>query len=164
MPDIIPPKLRAKSRLLAERGRNVIVRAAVLGLALPSRDQHFGRTGLGGIGVEAFALLVALALAELSAPDLQSGVPLAPTGQITRPDTIEPGLASRDSASPASLARALRSSMVSPGVFSGGKIDSDFSNSLPISLMRPGLSDGEGDGCAAGGFGGGGVPCRAGCS
>src|SRR6516165_3535486 len=65
MPDIIPPKQRAKSRLLAERGRDVVVGAAVLGLALPSRDQHFGRTGLRGIGVETFALLVALALAEL---------------------------------------------------------------------------------------------------
>src|SRR5215472_1554525 len=62
-----------------------------------------------------------------------------------RPLTIAPGL-SRDSASPA---RALRSSIASPGLFSGGMI---LLNSLPISSIRPGFSGGcEGSGA--------GVPC-----
>ena len=41
---------------------------------------------------------------------------------------------------PASLVRALKSSMVSLGLFSGGSSDLDFSNSFPISLIRPGFS------------------------
>src|SRR5581483_4650684 len=95
----------------------------------------------------------------LSAPSLQSGVP-AVAGQAMRPLTIAPGL-SRDSASPASfmvsLARALRSSIASPGVFSGGMI---CLNSLPISLIRPGLScAGAGSGAGAA-CGGGPCSCR----
>src|SRR3979411_1616190 len=53
----------------------------------------------------------------LSAPTLQSGAPLAETGQIMRPDTMEDGLARRDRLSEASFAapfaRAFKSSMVS---------------------------------------------------
>src|SRR4029077_10547444 len=78
---------------------------------------------------------------------LQSGVPFA-AGQIVRPETIEEGFARRDIASPASLAasltaflaRAFRSSIVSAGDFSGGNIEGSLSNSLPISLIRPGFS------------------------
>src|SRR5947209_9320381 len=44
----------------------------------------------------------------------------------------------------ASLARALRSSMVSPGLLIVGSNDFDFSNSFPISLIRPGFSAGAG--------------------
>ena len=59
-----------------------------------------------------------------------------------------------DRLSPASLARALKSSMASPGLFRGGRIDLDFSQSFSISLIRPGFSDGDGgDGsicCGAG--------------
>src|SRR6516165_4287695 len=52
------------SRLLAQRGRYVIVRAAVVRFPLAAGDQHLGRTFLGGVGIEALARLVALALAE----------------------------------------------------------------------------------------------------
>ena len=55
---------------------------------------------------------------------------------------------------PASLVRALKSSMVSLGLFSGGSSDLDFSNSLPISLIRPGFSSrggGEGSICCGSG-------------
>src|SRR5438034_10886780 len=84
-------------------------------------------------------------------------MPLTAIGQIVRPDTMEDGLASRDSASPASLARLFRSSTVSPGLFSGGRI---LPNSLPISLIRPGFSGGaEGESGAASGCGDGGRPC-----
>ena len=44
----------------------------------------------------------------------------------------------------ASLARAPRSSSVSPGLLSVGRIDKDFSHALPISLNRPGFSGGAG--------------------
>jgi hypothetical protein len=47
------------------------------------------------------------------------------------------GFAMFDRLWPASLVRALKSSMVSPGLFSGGSSDLDFSNSFPISLIRP---------------------------
>jgi hypothetical protein len=57
------------------------------------------------------------------------------------------GLAMFDRLWPASLVRALKSSMVSLGLFSGGSSDLDFSNSFPISLIRPGFSShGGGDG------------------
>jgi hypothetical protein len=56
------------------------------------------------------------------------------------------GLARRDRVSPASFARAFKSSMVSLGLFSVGRIDSDFSNIFPISLIRPGFSSRAGDG------------------
>src|SRR5207302_7127428 len=81
------------------------------------------------------------------------------------------GLARFDRLSPASLARALRSSMVSLGLFIFGRIESDFSNSLPISLIRPGFSSRAGGapslggGAACGGgsrtpsAGGADVPC-----
>src|SRR6266566_5692748 len=64
------------------------------------------------------------------------------------------GLARFDRLSPASLARALRSSMVSPGLLIFGRIDSDFSNSLPISLIRPGFSSRAGAGGGAPSLGG----------
>ena len=67
--------------------------------------------------------------------------------------TISDGLAMFDRLWPASLARALRSSMVSPGLFSVGSIDLDFSNSFPISLISPGFSS------RAGGVDGGGSIC-----
>jgi len=57
-----------------------------------------------------------------------------------------------DRASPASLARALKSSMASPGLFSGGSSDLDFSNSFPISLIRPGFSGSAAGVCCAGGL------------
>src|SRR5579864_3340448 len=94
----------------------------------------------------------------LSAPALQSGVPFGATGQIMRPDTIGVELGRRDTASPAPwvaflttsmkavLARALRSSIVSPGLLSGGSIEGSLSNSLPISLIRPGFSGRWADG------------------
>src|SRR5437588_12810391 len=63
------------------------------------------------------------------------------------------GLARFDKLSPASLARALRSSMVSLGLFIFGRIESDFSNSLPTSLIRPGFSSRAGGGTPS--FGGG---------
>src|SRR5256885_15742587 len=63
------------------------------------------------------------------------------------------GLARFDRLSPASLARALRSSMVSLGLFIFGRIESDFSNSLPTSLIRPGFSSRAGGGTPS--FGGG---------
>jgi hypothetical protein len=50
------------------------------------------------------------------------------------------GLAISDRLWPASLVRALKSSIVSLGLFSGGSSDLDFSNSFPISLIRPGFS------------------------
>src|SRR5882757_213389 len=56
------------------------------------------------------------------------------------------GLAMLVRLSPASLARALRSSMVSPGLLIVGSNDFDFSNSFPISLIRPGFSAGTGGG------------------
>src|SRR5260370_38752063 len=78
-----------------------------------------------------------------------------------RPVTIDDGLARRVRLSPASLVCALKSSMVSCGLFRGGKIDRDFSNSFPISLNKPGVSwraggedDSEGSSCgSAGGSG-----------
>src|SRR4030081_1211496 len=54
--------------------------------------------------------------------------------------------------SAALLARAWRSPMVSPGLFICGRIESDFSNSFPISLIRPGFSSragGAGDGAGS---------------
>src|SRR5207245_10242220 len=86
---------------------------------------------------------------------LQSGAPFAETGHIMRPATMEDGLARRDRVSPASFARAFRSSMVSPGLFRVGRIDKDFSKNFPISLNTPGYSsraggggdDGEGSLC-----------------
>src|SRR5579859_740746 len=56
--------LRAWLALLAQRGGDVSVGAAIAGLALPPGNQHLCRAALGGIGVEALTLLVALALAE----------------------------------------------------------------------------------------------------
>src|SRR3954447_16933352 len=57
---------------------------------------------------------------------------------------MDDGFARRDNASPASLAvslaRAFRSSIASPGLFNGGNTDNDFSNSLPMSRIRPELS------------------------
>src|SRR5580698_8692572 len=104
----------------------------------------------------------------LSAPALQSGAPLAATGQPMRPVAIEDGLARRDRLSPASLARALRSSMVSLGLLMGGRIDKDFSNNFPISLSRPGFSSGGGAGGGAGSLCWGadrsGAACKAGAS
>src|SRR5260370_27994713 len=68
------------------------------------------------------------------------------------------GLARFDRLSPASLAaslaRAFRSSMVSLGLFIFGRIDSDFSNSLPTSLIRPGFSSRTGAGGGAPSLGG----------
>src|SRR5580698_10050876 len=83
-----------------------------------------------------------------------------------RPSATEDGVARRDRLSPAflaaSLARVLRSSRVSPVLFSVGRIDRDFSSTLPISLNRPGFS------AATGGAGApvdGGAPgCGAACS
>src|SRR5271169_425313 len=69
------------------------------------------------------------------------------------------GLARFDKLSPASLARALRSSMVSLGLFIFGRIDNDLSNSLPISWSRPGLSSPAGGGA---GSAGGGAACGGG--
>ena len=60
-------------------------------------------------------------------------------GQAARPVTMVDGFAMLDRLWPASLVRALRSSIVSLGLFSGGSSDLDFSNSLPISLIRPGI-------------------------
>src|SRR6202012_3461685 len=75
----------------------------------------------------------------LSEADLQSGAPFAEIGHIMRPVTID-DVVMRDSVSlaplAASLARLLRSSMVSPGLFSVGSLP----NILPISLIRPGFS------------------------
>src|ERR1700723_1092739 len=95
----------------------------------------------------------------LSAACLQSEAPLAETGHLMRPSATEDGVARRDRLSPAflaaSLARVLRSSRVSPVLFSVGRIDRDFSSALPISLNKPGFS------AAAGGAGapvGGGAP------
>src|SRR3984957_17843209 len=107
-----------------------------------------------------------LAWQSLSAAALQSEAPLADTGHLMRPSATEDGVARRDRPSPAflaaSLARALRSSSVSPVLFSVGRIDRDFSSTLPISLNRPGFS------AATGGAGapvGGGAPgCGAVCS
>ena len=74
-----------------------------------------------------------------SAAALQSGAPLAETGHFTRPVTIEE-VVMRERVSVAPFALAFRSSMVSLGLFSVGRIYSDFSNILPISLIRPGFS------------------------
>src|SRR6478672_4652376 len=49
------------------------------------------------------------------------------------------GFAMFDRLWPASLVRALKSSMASLGLFSGGSSDLDLSNSLPISLIRRGF-------------------------
>src|SRR6059058_2125987 len=83
----------------------------------------------------------------LSAPALQSGAPLAATTHGARPLTIVDGF-NRDRLSPASLAaslaRALRSSSASPGLFRVGSIDLDFSNNFPSSFIRPGFSSSAG--------------------
>src|SRR5712671_3887596 len=84
-----------------------------------------------------------------------------------RPVTIDDGLARRVRLSPASLVCALKSSMVSCGLFRGGKIDRDFSNNFPISLNKPGVSwraGGEDDGedSPGGSAGGSGAACWAG--
>jgi hypothetical protein len=60
------------------------------------------------------------------------------------------GFAMFDRLWPASLVRALKSSMVSLGLFSGGSSDLDFSNSFPISLIRPGFSSRGGAGSICG--------------
>ncbi len=75
---------------------------------------------------------------------MQSGAPLADTRHAARPLTMVEGFAMVDRLWPASLVRALRSSMVSLGLFSGGSSDLDFSNSFPISLIRPGFSSRRG--------------------
>ena len=106
-----------------------------------------------------FPSLNPLVWQSLSAADLQSGAPFVETGQIVRPVAIDAGLASRESVSAASLvaslARAFKSSMVSPGLLRDGKIDRDFSNIFPSSLNRPGFSSGLGEtGGGAGSLGG----------
>src|SRR4051794_4997067 len=67
MPDIIPNRQRrgARNWLLAKRAADVVIGAAVVGLSRPPGDQDFGGAGLGGIAVEAFALLETFGLAEL---------------------------------------------------------------------------------------------------
>src|SRR5258706_3916341 len=84
-----------------------------------------------------------------------------------RPVIIDDGLARRVRLSPASLACVFRSSMVSRGLFRGGKIDSDFSNNFPISLNRPGFSSRAGgeddsDGSPCGSAGRSGAACSTG--
>ena len=128
--------------LLAQRAGNVIVGPAVVRFSRPAGDQHLRRAGFRGIGVEALALLEALGSGRACRRQaLQSGAPLAETGHIMRPATIEDGLARRDrlSASPASLARAFKSSMVSCGLFSVGRIDRDFSNNFPDFVDQAGI-------------------------
>jgi len=97
----------------------------------------FGEHCLGRIGVEALAFLKPFSGRGLSAPAMQSGAPLAATRQAARPVTIDDGRAMFDRLSPAPLARPLRSSDVSPGLFRGGSNDLDFSHSFPISSIRP---------------------------
>src|SRR5580704_14297599 len=87
-----------------------------------------------------------------------------------RPSATEDGVARRDRLSAASLARALRSSSVSPVLFSVGRIERDFSSALPISLNRPGFSAAAGSAGAPAGGGpagwvvaGSGDGCGAGC-
>jgi hypothetical protein len=63
---------------------------------------------------------------------------------------MEDGLARRDNVSPASFAPALKSSMVSPGLFRVGRIDKEFWNIFPSSLNRPGFSSRAGADDAAG--------------
>ena len=100
------------------------------GLRLPPGDQNLGRAFLGGIGVEALAFLVALALAELI-----GGRACSRARRWTRPDRPRAptpwstACASRD-----------RSFMVSLGLLIGGRIEGSLSNSLPISLISPGFS------------------------
>src|SRR5215813_8818318 len=53
-----------RDSLLAERRRDVGVGLAILRLALAAGDQDLCRAAFGGIGVEALAFLVALALAQ----------------------------------------------------------------------------------------------------
>jgi hypothetical protein len=89
--------------------------------------------------------LKSLVWQSLSAAPLQSGAPFAETRHFMRPVTME-GLARRDRVSPASYARAFKSSMASLGLFSVGRIDSDFSNIFPISLISPGFSSRAGGG------------------
>src|SRR5579871_6702810 len=62
----MPPARRQRPAppLLAQGRGDVIVGAAIVRLALAAGDQHLRRTGLGGIGVEALALFVALALTQ----------------------------------------------------------------------------------------------------
>jgi hypothetical protein len=55
--------LHGMPALLAQRARDVIIGPAVVRFSLPARDQHFRRTGFGGIGGKALAFLEALGLA-----------------------------------------------------------------------------------------------------
>src|SRR5579871_6074840 len=73
---------------LAKRAGDEVVRAAIARLPLPTRDHHLRRAGLRRIGVEAVALFIAFALAELIGGGLAVRVPLAATGQMIRPDAI----------------------------------------------------------------------------
>lgn len=149
MPDIIPTRqsrLWPSRRLLAQRVGDEIVGPAIVRLAGPTGDQNFSRTAFHQSMVRLLPSLKPLLWHSLSEAALQSGAPLADTGQIMRPVTIEDGLVIRDRVAPASLARALRSSMVSDGLF---RVDQGFWSILPISLSRPGLS-GRSAGGAAG--------------
>src|SRR6202011_263355 len=176
MPDIIPTR---QSRLRAawpciRSSRHYWHSALVTKLSVRQSSGLRARPGISTFGEQVSAesvlrllpSLKPLAWQSLSAPSLQSGAPLADVGHIARPATIEDGLARRDRPSPASLARALKSSALSPRLFRVGNIVSDFSNSFPIPSSSPGLSsagcgEGDGVGCAAGsrvprGGGGGG--------
>src|SRR5207245_8653835 len=51
--------------VLTQRAGDECIGAAVVRLALPSRDQNLGRAFFGGVGVQAVAFAIALALAEL---------------------------------------------------------------------------------------------------
>src|ERR1700736_109215 len=164
MPDIIPTR---QSRLRAawpciRSSRHYWHSALVTKLSVRQSPGFRTRPGINTFAEQASAesvlrllpSLKPLAWQSLSAPTLQSGAPFAETGQIMRPVTMEDGLARRDSVSPASFARAFKSSMVSPGLFSVGRIDREFWNIFPNSLNRPGFSSraGEADD-------GAGLPC-----
>src|SRR6202048_4785433 len=183
MPDIIPTRqsrLRA-AWLCIRSSRHYWHSALVTKLSVRQSPGFRARPGIRTFAKQLSAesvlrllpSLKPLAWQSLSAPSLQSGAPLAETGHIIRPATIEEGVVRRDSVSvaslAASLAREFRSSIVCCELFRLGSL----SNIFPISLSRPGFSSraGDGAGSACGGpagcvfcswtpsAGGGAAPC-----
>src|ERR1700738_1929836 len=167
MPDIIPTRqsrLRA-AWLCIRSSRHYWHSALVTKLSVRQSPGFRARPGIRTFAEQLSAesvlrllpSLKPLAWQSLSAPRLQSGAPLAETGHIIRPATIEEGVVRRDSVSvaslAASLAREFRSSIVCCELFRLGSL----SNIFPISLSRPGFSSraGDGAGSACGGPAGG---------
>jgi hypothetical protein len=117
--------------LLAQSPRHEIFRLAVVPGPRLAGQEHHRRAFLGRISVEAFAFPDPC-LVELIGARLAVRRTVAATTQAARPVTIAEGVVMFD--------------RVSLGLFTDGSNNLDLSNSLHISLIRPGFSR-SGAGC-----------------